>query len=196
MQTRATSGPALLTSHQCTGGTPCDSCASRHSPCVYDASSDQRRKIANQRNVQELAGAHQDLERCKQLLGGIIATIRAGDFNANNDLVRLIRSEVDLSQLAAHVRNECRANVAIRHAYDRINFVIDDPEVLPSPNKVLSPTSPHGSNSQESEASGGGGVSVEDAHPRRGNGMEDCRACMDAPLQAQPSPQSRSQPTS
>jgi len=109
----------------------------RKSPCIYDATSDQRRKIANQRNVQELADAQLDLERHKQLLGGIIATIRVGDYEANNDLVRIIRSGVDLSQLAAHVRNECRANLAIQRAYEQIDFVIDGPRELPSPTQIL-----------------------------------------------------------
>ena len=128
---------------QCTGGTPCDACSTRKSPCVYDASSDQRRKIANQRNVQDLADTQLDLDRHRQLLGGIIATIRVGDDEANIDLVRVIRSGVDLSQLAAHVRNECRANLAIQKAFDDINFLIDGPRELPSPTQLLSQLPAH-----------------------------------------------------
>ena len=105
---------------------------------MYDATSDQRRKIANQRNVQDLADAYLDLEKHRQLLGGIIATIRVGDAEANEDLVRVIRSKVDLSQLAAHVRNECRANMAIQRAFDEIDFVIDGPKELASPTQLLS----------------------------------------------------------
>jgi hypothetical protein len=97
-------------------------CATKGSPCVYDATSDQRRKITHQRNTQQLAEALRDLERHKQLLGGIIATIRAGDFNANNDLTRTICTDVDLSQLAAHARNECRASFAVQQEYDQIDF--------------------------------------------------------------------------
>jgi len=122
---------------RCTGGNPCDACASRRSPCVYDATSDQRRKIANQRNVQELADTHVQLERHRQLLGGIIAIVKAGDYNANNDLARVMRSDVDLSQLAAHVRNECRSNIAIQQAFDQIDFNIDGPLELPSPTQIL-----------------------------------------------------------
>ncbi|EXJ89485.1 hypothetical protein A1O3_02552 [Capronia epimyces CBS 606.96] len=129
---------------QCTGGTPCEACASRRSPCVYDASSDQRRKIANQRNVHELAETQVQLERHKQLLGGMIATIRAGDFDANSDLIRVVRSGVDLSQLAAHVRNECRSNVSIQQAYEQIDFCIDGPLELPSPTQVLGEIAPQG----------------------------------------------------
>ncbi|KIW16264.1 hypothetical protein PV08_06315 [Exophiala spinifera] len=122
---------------RCTGGNPCEACASRKSPCVYDATSDQRRKIANQRNVQELADTQVQLERHRQLLGGILAIVKAGDANANEDLARVIRSGVDLSQLAAHVRNECRANTSIQVAFDKIDFTIDGPMELPSPSQIL-----------------------------------------------------------
>jgi hypothetical protein len=127
----------LLILPQCTGGNPCEACATKSSPCVYDATLDQRRKIANQRNTQQLAEALLDLERHRQLLGGIIATIRAGDFDANNDLIRIIRTGVDLSQLAAHVRNEYRANIAVQQAYHQIDFTIDGPRKLPSANQML-----------------------------------------------------------
>ncbi|KAL2441076.1 hypothetical protein ABEF95_011675 [Exophiala dermatitidis] len=129
---------------KCSGGTPCSACATRRTPCVYDATSDQRRKIANQRNVQELADALLQLERHKQLLGGIIATIRVGDNTANEDLIRVIRSGVDLSQLAAHVRNECRANIAIQQVYEQIDFTIDGPRELPSATQVLGGMAPRG----------------------------------------------------
>jgi hypothetical protein len=100
---------------------------------VYDELSDQRRKLANQRNVQELAEKQLDLEKHQQLLGGIIATIRAGTITAQEDLLRVICSNVDMSQLAAHVRNECRANVAIQQAYEAIDFTINGGLSLPSP---------------------------------------------------------------
>jgi len=94
--------------------------------CVrQDASSDQRRKIANQRNIQDLEETQLDLERHRQLLRGIIATIRIDDDEANRDLYRVIRSGVDLSQITAHVRNECRANMEIQQAYDDITFLIE-----------------------------------------------------------------------
>jgi hypothetical protein len=108
----------------------------RKSLCVYDAAADQRRKIANQKNMQELAEKQADLEKHQQLLGGILATIRAGGSTATEDLIRSIRSEVDLSQLAAHVRNECRTNFAIQQAYDKIEFVINGGPELPSPSQL------------------------------------------------------------
>jgi hypothetical protein len=87
--------------------------------------------------VQELVDTHVQLERHKQLLGGILAIVKVGDYNANDDLARVIRSDVGLSQLAAHVRNECRSNVAIQQAFDRINFNLDGPLELPSPTQIL-----------------------------------------------------------
>lgn len=51
--------------------------------------------------------------------------------------MRIIRSGVDLSQLAAHVRNECRANVAIQQAFDRIDFTINGHDELPSVDQVF-----------------------------------------------------------
>jgi len=121
---------------KCTGGNPCEACATRGSLCVYDASSDQRRKIANHRTVRELADNQIDLEKHQQLLGGMIAIIRAGGHTITEDLIRVIRSSVDLSQLAAHIRNECRANISIQRAFDRIEFLIDRGGELPSPSQM------------------------------------------------------------
>jgi len=67
----------------------------------------------------------------------MIATIRAGDNESTQDLLRVIRSGVDLSQVAAHVRNECRANIEIQRAYDELDFHINGPRELPSPTQLL-----------------------------------------------------------
>ncbi|KIX93384.1 uncharacterized protein Z520_10803 [Fonsecaea multimorphosa CBS 102226] len=140
---------------KCSGGNPCEACATRKSLCIYDATSDQRRKIANHRTAQELVDKQLALERHQQLLGGIIATVRAGGFNATEDLLRVIRSGVELSQLAAHVRNECRANIAIQQAYEQIEFVIDGGTELPSPAQmqVLPNDESRGSAEEQSDAS-------------------------------------------
>ncbi|KIW96008.1 uncharacterized protein Z519_03074 [Cladophialophora bantiana CBS 173.52] len=147
---------------KCSGGNPCEACAARRSLCVYDASSDQRRKIANHRTVQELADKQIALERHQQLLGGIIATVRAGSFNATDDLLRVIRSGVELSQLAAHVRNEVRTNIAIQQAFEQIEFIIDGGPELPSPAQmqVLSNEESRGSEDQ-SDASSSNALSSE-----------------------------------
>lgn len=104
---------------------------------MYDAASDQRRKVANQRNLQELEILRGDLDRHRQLLGGIIATFRAGDEDATRDLLGIIASGVDLSQLAAHVRNTRRSRPDIERAFSEIDFVIDGDEDLPSPEQLL-----------------------------------------------------------
>lgn len=81
--------------------------------------------------------AQTSLERHRQLLGGILSTIRVGSAEATSDLLDTIRSGVDLSQLAAHVRNARRADPAIDQAFLSINFIIDGPEELPSPEQLL-----------------------------------------------------------
>lgn len=88
--------------------------------------------------MHDLLEAQTSLERYKHLLGGMLATFRAGDPEENEDLLAVIRSGVDLSQLAAHVRNARRASAAIDQAYAAIEFVIDGgPEELPSPYQLL-----------------------------------------------------------
>ncbi|RMD44072.1 hypothetical protein DV735_g1062, partial [Chaetothyriales sp. CBS 134920] len=117
--------------------TACGACKQRKTRCIYDATSDQRRKIANQRNVQDLAEAQNDLERIRQLMGGIIAIIRAGHATQTSELVGLIHTGVDLPQLAAYVRNEVRTNRNIEAAFQNIDFNINGPADLPSPHALL-----------------------------------------------------------
>ncbi|KAK5100450.1 hypothetical protein LTS08_005199 [Lithohypha guttulata] len=88
----------------------------------------QRRKIANQRNIQHLAETRLVLERYQQLIGGIVAILRADDDGLARDLVNAIRSDTDLSQLAAHVRNVRRDMPNVEHAFSQINFSIEDTE--------------------------------------------------------------------
>ena len=131
---------------------PCEACSARSSPCDYDASSDQRRKIANQRNVQDLAQAQHDLEHYRQLLGGILAIFQAGSNESTTDLVHLIRNGTDLSSMAAFVRNEVRASLPIQQAFRGIDFHINGPPELPSPSQLLSRM--NGFSRHDSESSG------------------------------------------
>lgn len=119
--------------------------------CVYDASSDQRRKIAIHRSAHDLQQALDDLSRTRLLLGGIIATIRVGSTQAIEDLIQAIRSGIDLSQLAAHVRNELRSNHVAHQAFDQLDFTLDGPPGLPSPTQLLADMSY--SSSRESASS-------------------------------------------
>jgi hypothetical protein len=64
--------------------------------------------------------------------------------NANRDLICMIRSGLKLPQLAAHVRNGCRANGAIQQAYENIDFLIDKTNNLPSPAHILNGMDPIG----------------------------------------------------
>ena len=125
------------TRSQCSGGQPCDACSTRSTSCEYDASSDQRRKLANQRNIQDLAQAQYDISRARELLGGMVAVFRAGDVLTCNQLVQAVRSGTSLSQLAAQVRNEARSNRAIEQAFHDLDFIIDGPSDLPSPRQLL-----------------------------------------------------------
>ena len=127
----------LKLTNKCSGGNPCEACAQRSSPCAYDATSDQRRKIAYQKNVHELLLAQEKLERHQQLLGGIIATIKAGTQQDADELVYQIRTGMNLSQLAAHVRNAVRSSEEKQHEYDKIEYVIDGGSDLPSPGQIL-----------------------------------------------------------
>ncbi|KAK5073285.1 hypothetical protein LTR70_010417 [Exophiala xenobiotica] len=98
---------------------------------MYDVTSDQRRKIANQKNIQELSQAQSRLERHRELLGGIIAILRGGGTGSTEDLVAMVRSGVGLSQIAAHVRNARRATAAVESFFGAIEFVIDGGNELP-----------------------------------------------------------------
>ena len=116
---------------------PCEVCTARNSACDYDAFSDQRRKVANQRNVQDLAQAQHDLERARQLLGGMVAILRAGTLESTMDLAALIKTGTDLSSLAAYVRNEVRAHLAVERAFLAIDFHSNGHFELPSPTQLL-----------------------------------------------------------
>ena len=64
---------------------------------------------------------------------------------------------MDLSQLAAHVRNTCRANPKIDEAFSAIYFVIDGGEDLPSPKQLMDSLMNGQSRRYSSDGSGGSG---------------------------------------
>jgi hypothetical protein len=49
------------------------------------------------------------------ILGGILVTMRISNPEANEDLFALLRSGVDLLQLAAHIRNARQALISKRY---------------------------------------------------------------------------------
>lgn len=61
----------------------------------------------------------------------MIATIRGGGISATEELLRVVHTGVDLSQIAAHVRNECRASAGVEKAYNEIDFATGGPAELP-----------------------------------------------------------------
>ena len=66
------------------------------------------------------------VDNYQELLGGIIATIRAADDESLHDLINVVRSGADLQQLAVHVRNTLRMSPPIRDAFSQINFGSSD----------------------------------------------------------------------
>lgn len=68
----------------------------------------------------------------------MIAIVRAGGARSTNDLVDIVRSGIDLSSLAAYVRNEVRASMAVEQAFHTIDFNMDSRLDLPSPSQLLS----------------------------------------------------------
>jgi hypothetical protein len=81
--------------------------------------------------------ANHKLDSHRKLLGGIIATIRAGTDEQASHLISLIRERNDLSQLAAHIRNSLNTDRGLYQDYSTIVFEIDGPPELPSPTQLL-----------------------------------------------------------
>jgi len=88
--------------------------------------------------MQNLAQTRDNLERHQQLLGGMIAVFRVATQQDTDDLLRVVRSGVDMSQLAAHVRNALRMSPEAQEEFNTLDFVIDGPRELPSPTQLLS----------------------------------------------------------
>jgi len=103
--------------------------------------------------MQNLAQTQENLERHQQLLGGMIAAFRVATQQDTDDLLRVIRSGVDMSQLAAHVRNALRMSPEAREEFNNLDFVIDSPRELPSPTQLLSELPVRNSASDEASVS-------------------------------------------
>jgi len=93
---------------------------------VYDLAADQRRKIANQRNIQELVQKGEDIERLCVLVGGIIATIRAGNRETVDDLEQTIRNTSELPVLSSYVNGLMATWPDIYLEFRTIDFYLDD----------------------------------------------------------------------
>jgi hypothetical protein len=99
---------------------------------VYDLAADQRRKIANQRNIQELVQKGEDIERLCVLVGGILATIRAGNRETIDDLERTIRNTSELPELSFYVNGLMATWPDIYLDFQTIDFYLDDAPRRPS----------------------------------------------------------------
>lgn len=99
---------------------------------MYDLAADQRRKIANQRNVQELAQKGEDIERLCVVLGGILATIRAGNRETVDDITQAIRNMSGIPELSFYVNGLMATWPEIYIEFQNINFYLDDAPTRPS----------------------------------------------------------------
>jgi hypothetical protein len=99
---------------------------------VYDLAADQRRKIANQRNIQELVQKGEDIERLCVVLGGILATIRAGNPETLDDLTQAIRNMTGLPDLSFYVNGLMATWPEIYLEFQTIDFYLDDAPRRPS----------------------------------------------------------------
>ena len=99
---------------------------------MYDLAADQRRKIANQRNIQELTQKTEDIERFCVLLGGILATIRSGNRDTIEYLVHKIRNRTGLPELAIYVDSIMTTWPEVYEEFERVDFYLDDSPRQPS----------------------------------------------------------------
>ena len=100
--------------------------------CVYDLTADGRKKIANRRNIQELAQKAGDIERHCMLLGGILATLRAGNGTDISDLIHTIQSSESLADLAVYVDSVMTTWPALYQEFQQIDFDLGDSPRWPS----------------------------------------------------------------
>lgn len=67
-----------------------------------------------------------DIDRFCVLLGGILATIRAGDHQTVDDLLRTVRARSGLPDLASYVDNLMTTNATIYEEFQQVDFYLDD----------------------------------------------------------------------
>jgi hypothetical protein len=112
---------------RCSGGNPCSACEARSTQCSYNAALDQRRRIANIRNIEELARKEDDLRQQKLLLGGLLGIMRSGDSDTTKHIMSAIRQDKDLSDLRSLIestiitRPELRSQIAISMMDDKLS---------------------------------------------------------------------------
>lgn len=126
--------PLLLTSSrsQCSGGHRCGQCEQRNSQCVYDLAGDQRRKIANQRNIHELAQKTEEVEQYRVLIGGLVAAVRVGNPETVDYVIHTIQNRSSLADLAASVTSIMTSWPLVCREFQLVDFDLDYSPKRPS----------------------------------------------------------------
>lgn len=88
---------------QCSGGPPCENCIARGIECIVDESQDGRRRIAIKRTID-------DLEKDRDLLLDLVASMRDGKNTYVEQLLGLIRGHASLAEIRAYINAEVRAS--------------------------------------------------------------------------------------
>jgi len=104
---------------KCDQGSPCRICQIHGSPCIYDETADQRRKVAKQRLLD-------DYQRQRILLVGIIATIRMQEPMGTQQLLDMIRSDGPLTQLSTYIENMLTASPKLNDLARQLSFGPND----------------------------------------------------------------------
>lgn len=84
---------------KCTGGSPCVECKKRRSVCIFDESSDKRRKSYSMRMERQL-------QFYREVLDGLFEAIRTAPDNDVQRLIEVIRSAqsvIEVQREVAHV---------------------------------------------------------------------------------------------
>ncbi|EXJ78838.1 hypothetical protein A1O1_09240, partial [Capronia coronata CBS 617.96] len=108
---------------KCDGEAPCSNCRRRHWSCRFNAAADGRRTAANrQAMMQEITDTVAQVRHHRGLLAGIFAIIRKGGEGGTDNLVNLIKTTEDLTQIASYVRDEVDADATVQQAYHAIDW--------------------------------------------------------------------------
>ncbi|EED17883.1 C6 transcription factor, putative [Talaromyces stipitatus ATCC 10500] len=86
---------------KCSGGPPCESCVRNGIECVVDETQDGRRKIAIKRTID-------DLEKDRDLLLDLVASMRDGKNTYVEQLLSLIRGHGSLGEIRAYIDAQVR----------------------------------------------------------------------------------------
>ena len=81
-----------LTTEQCSTESPCKACVRASTDCVYDESSDRRRKVAEKRTADRLL-------HTRELLGNLLETLRYGHRDQVDNVLRVVRFDTSLKDI-------------------------------------------------------------------------------------------------